>query len=153
MSPCRRPRSPSAQVKLKRCGGGIAAAPFCRIRALHLGELLEESVILLEAFLGALEHLHRLVLADLLDELLEAVLAKLLRNGVRREGDGVGLVGAVERELLARRIRVVAPEREVDGLHRRLLVRRAGLREQTLLDAVRVRDDDRRAVVVLGLVV
>ena len=31
----------------------------------------------------ALEHLHRLVLADLLDELLEAVLAKLLRNGVR----------------------------------------------------------------------
>ena len=37
----------------------------------HLGELLEERVVLLEAFLGALEHLHRLVLADLLDELLE----------------------------------------------------------------------------------
>ena len=45
---------------------------------LHLGELLEEGVVVLEALLGALEHLHRLVLADLLDELLEAVLAKLL---------------------------------------------------------------------------
>ena len=51
----------------------------------------------------ALEHLHRLVLADLLDELLEAVLAKLLRNGVRGEGDGVGLVGAVELDLAGRR--------------------------------------------------
>ena len=92
----------------------------------------------------ALEHLHRLVLADLLDELLEAVLAKLLRDGVRspslslrvcsrtarttdkrrvREGDGVGLVGGVERDLLALGSRVVAPEREVDGLHGRLLVR------------------------------
>ena len=40
----------------------------------------------------------------------------------------------------------------MDGLHRRLLVRRTRLREETLLDAVRVRDDDRRAVVVLGLV-
>ena len=100
----------------------------------HLGELLEEGVVVLEALLGALEHLHRLVLADLLDELLEAVLAKLLRNGVRREGDGVGLVGGVERELLALGVRVVAPEREVDGLHRRLLVRRTRLREETLLD-------------------
>ena len=63
-----------------------SAAAVCRRRtcfALHLGELLEEGVVLLEAFLGALEHLHRLVLADLLDELLEAVLAKLLRDGVR----------------------------------------------------------------------
>ena len=40
-----------------------------RRRALHLGELLEEGVVVLEALLGALEHLHRLVLADLLDEL------------------------------------------------------------------------------------
>jgi len=39
------------------------------------------------ALLGALEHLHRLVLANLLDELLEAVLAKLLRNGVGTTGD------------------------------------------------------------------
>ena len=97
--------------------------PFFGVRALHLGELLEESVVLLEAFLGALEHGHRLLFADLLDELLEAVLAKLLRDGVRREGDGVGLVGGVEDELLALGDRVVAPEREVDGVHRRLLVR------------------------------
>ena len=102
---------------------------------------------------------------------VRAVLAKLLRNGVRSpslslrvcsrtarttdkrrvcEGDGVGLVGAVELYLAGRR--VVRPEQEVDGLHRRLLVRRTRLREETLLDAVRVRDDDRRAVVVLGLV-
>ena len=122
---------------------------LCR-SALHLGELLEQRVVVLEALLGALEHLHRLVLADLLDELLEAVLAKLLRNGVRREGNGVGLVGAVELHLAGGR--VVRPEREVDGLNRRLLMRRTGLREETLLDAVRVGDDDRRAVVVLGLV-
>ena len=102
---------------------------------LHLGELLEEGVVLLEALLGALEHLHRLVLADLLDELLEAVLAKFLRDGVRSpslslrvcsrtvrttdkrrvcEGDGVGLVGGVELHLAGGR--VVRPEREVDGL-------------------------------------
>ena len=81
----------------------------------------------------ALSWPHRLVLADLLDELLEAVLAKLLRNGVRREGDGVGFVGAVELHLAGRR--VVAPEREVDGLHGRRLVRRTRLREETLLDA------------------
>ena len=47
---------------------------------------------------------------------------------------------------------VVRPEREVDGLDSRLLVRRTGFREETLLDAVRVGDDDRGAVVVLGLV-
>ena len=74
----------------------------------------------------ALEHLHRLVLADLLDELLEmrrrsllrrvdreatakpptrvrAVLAKLLRNGVLRERDRVGFVGRVELHLAGRR--------------------------------------------------
>ena len=40
-------------------------------RELHLGELLEEGVVLLEALLGLLEHRHRLLLADLLDQLLE----------------------------------------------------------------------------------
>ena len=105
----------------------IAAAG--NVRDLHLGELLEESVVLLEALFGSLEHLHRLVLADLLDKLLEAVLAKLLRNGVRREGDGFGLVGTVEHELHLAARRVVRPEREVDGLHRRLLVRRTRLRD------------------------
>ena len=40
----------------------------------------------------------------------------------------------------------------MDGLDRRLLVRRTRLRRQTLLDAVRVGDDQRRTVVVLGLV-
>ena len=119
---------------------------------LHLGELLEEGVVLLEARLGALEGLLGLVGANHLHELAEAVLAKLLRDGVRREGDGVGLVGGVERELLAVGIRVVAPEREVDGVHGNLLVRRAGGGVEALLDAVRVGDDDRRAVVVLGLV-
>ena len=39
--------------------------------------------------------------------------------------------------------RIVRPGREVDGLHRRFLVRRTRLREESLLDAVRVRDDDR----------
>ena len=83
---------------------------------------------------------------------VRAVLAKLLRDGVRREGYGVGLVGRVERELLALGVRVVARgclrplrarpfgriyppkrkrfygafQREVDAVHRRLLVRRAG---------------------------
>ena len=38
---------------------------------LHLGELLEEGVVLLEALFGLLEHRHRLLLADLLHELLE----------------------------------------------------------------------------------
>ena len=40
----------------------------------------------------------------------------------------------------------------MDGLDRRLLVRRTRLRRQTLLNAVRVGDDQRRTVVVLGLV-
>ena len=61
-------------------------------RELHLGELLEESVVLLEALLGGLEHLLRLLWADLLDQLLEAVLAEFLRDGVLRERDRVGLV-------------------------------------------------------------
>ena len=74
------------------CGGGIAAAPGCRNRDLHLGELLEEGVVLLEALFGFLEHRHRLLLADLLDQLLEAVLAEFLRDGVLRERDRVGLV-------------------------------------------------------------
>jgi len=40
----------SALLKnFKWCGGGIAAAPFFGVRALHLGELLEEGVVLLEA--------------------------------------------------------------------------------------------------------
>ena len=69
----------------------LTAASEDELRS-HLGELLEEGVVVLEALLKpdevrlrskslewcALEHLHRLVLADLLDELLEAVLAKLL---------------------------------------------------------------------------
>ena len=59
---------------------------------LHLGELLEERVVLLEALFGLLEHRHRLLLADLLDQLLEAVLAEFLRDGVLRERDRVGLV-------------------------------------------------------------
>ena len=89
--------------------------------SLHLGELLEESVVLLEALLGGLEHLLRLLRTDLLHELLEAVLAEFLRDRVLRERDRVGLVGRVELELARRRI--VGPEREVDGVDRRLLVR------------------------------
>ena len=48
----------------------LTAASDDELRS-HFGELLEEGVVVLEALLGALEHLHRLVLADLLDELLE----------------------------------------------------------------------------------
>ena len=62
-------------------------------RSLHLGELLEERVVLLEALLGGLEHRLRLLRADLLHELLEAVLAEFLRDRVLRERDRVGLVG------------------------------------------------------------
>ena len=47
---------------------------------LHLAQLLEEGVVLLEALFGLLEHRHRLLLADLLHELLEAVLAAVLRK-------------------------------------------------------------------------
>ena len=66
---------------------------------LHLAEFLQERVVLLEAFLGPLEHGHRLLLADLLDQLLEAVLAVLLRHRVLRERDRRGLVGGVELHL------------------------------------------------------
>ena len=113
---------------------------------LHLGELLEEGVVLLEARLGALEGLLGLVGAKHLHELAEAVLAAVLRERT---------LGGVEREaVLALRgdVRVVAPQREVDGIHGRLLVRRAGGGVEALLDAVRVRDDERGAVVVLRLV-
>ena len=48
----------------------------------HLGELLEERVVLLEALFGLLEHRHRLLLADLLDQLLEM----RRRAPARREG-------------------------------------------------------------------
>ena len=64
---------------------------------LHLGELLEESVVLLEAFLGALEHLHRLVGADLLDELLEMRRRSFASKGrLRSDGEAArkGLRGS-----------------------------------------------------------
>ena len=119
---------------------------------LHLGKLLQESVVLLEALLGTLEHSLGVLLADLLDELLEAVLAAVLRERALGEADGVGLVGRVELKLLLGERRIVAPEREVDRVNGGLLVGGTRLRQETLLDAVRVSDDERGTVVVLSLV-
>jgi len=70
---------------------------------LHLGELLQERVVVLEALL------------------ISTGRSPLARQvaGVRvRKGDGVGLVGAVELHLAGGR--VVSPEREVDGLNHHL---------------------------------
>ena len=47
-----------------------------RLRELHLGELLEERVVLLEAHFGFLEELVSLFGPDLLHELLEARMGK-----------------------------------------------------------------------------
>ena len=96
---------------------------------LHLGKLLQESVILLEAFFRLLEHSLGVLLADLLDELLEAVLAAVLRESALGEADGVGLVGRVELELLLGERRIVAPEWEVDRVDGGLLVGGTRLRQ------------------------
>ena len=123
-----------------------------RFRLRDFGELLEERVVLLEALLGTLEHGLGVLLTDLLDELLKAVLAAVLRERALSEADRVGLVGRVELELLLGERRIVAPEREVDRVNGSLLVGRTRLGQETLLDAVRVGDDERGTVIVLGLV-
>ncbi|MBR3821584.1 MAG: hypothetical protein IKJ37_08170, partial [Kiritimatiellae bacterium] len=51
------------------------------------GKLGEELIVLLEAGLGLVEEGLRLVGADHLHELAEAVLAEVLREGVGGEGD------------------------------------------------------------------
>ena len=108
------------------------------------GELLEESVVLLEALLGSLEHSLGVLLTDLLDELLEAVLAAVLRESALGEADGVGLVGRIELELLLGERRIVAPEREVDRVDGGLLVGRTRLRQETLLNADAPKNEVRR---------
>ena len=62
----------------------LTAASEDELRS-HLGELLEEGVVLLEALFGVLEHRHRLLLADLLDQLLEAEVFLGLHLAGRRE--------------------------------------------------------------------